>query len=81
MLVRHGETEWSKAGKHTGRTDVPLTDEGREEARLVGEWLAGRSFERVLVSPLSRAAETCELARPDGPVERRDELLGPPPAL
>jgi broad specificity phosphatase PhoE len=75
VLVRHGETEWSKAGKHTGRTDVPLTDRGREEARLVGKWLAGRSFERVLTSPLSRALETCELARPEGPVERRDELL------
>jgi broad specificity phosphatase PhoE len=75
VLVRHGETEWSKAGKHTGHTDIPLTDRGREEAGLVGEWLAGRSFERALTSPLSRAADTCELADPDGPVERREELL------
>ena len=75
MLVRHGETEWSRAGKHTGRSDIPLTERGRREAELVGEWIAGRSFERVLVSPLGRALDTCELARPQGPVERRDELL------
>ncbi len=61
-LVRHGQTEWSRSGRHTGRTDVPLTEEGRREALLVHEWLARRSFGRVLTSPLSRAAETCELA-------------------
>ena len=48
--------------RHTGRTDVPLTEHGREQARLVAARLAGRRFDRVLTSPLSRAAETCELA-------------------
>ena len=74
-LVRHGQTEWSRTGRHTGRTDVPLTEEGRREALLVNEWLAGRSFQRVLTSPLSRAADTCELAGLGEGAERRDELL------
>lgn len=62
VLVRHGETEWSAAGRHTGRTDIPLTDAGRDQARRVGRALAGRRFARVLASPLSRAAETVRLA-------------------
>src|SRR5262249_28850599 len=61
-LVRHGETEWSKAGRHTGRTDVPLTESGREQARALHAILGGRRFSLVLTSPLSRAPETCELA-------------------
>jgi broad specificity phosphatase PhoE len=75
VLVRHGETEWSRTLKHTGRTDVPLTDEGREQARLVGRALAGRQFGRVLCSPLQRALETCRIALPDVEPELRDELM------
>jgi probable phosphoglycerate mutase len=74
VLVRHGETEWSRAGKHTGRTDIPLTDAGRRAAEVLREALSRRSFERVLTSPLSRAAETCRLAGFDQ-AETRDELL------
>ncbi len=61
-LVRHGETEWAREGRHTGRTDLPLTEKGREEARLVAGILARRKFELVLVSSLRRAMETCEIA-------------------
>jgi broad specificity phosphatase PhoE len=62
VLVRHGETEWSREGRHTGRTDVPLTERGEEQARAVGEALRGRSFAVVLSSPLQRALETARLA-------------------
>lgn len=58
----HGETEWSRAGKHTGRTDVPLTDAGREQAAALGRALRAWRFALVLTSPLSRSAETCRLA-------------------
>ena len=61
-LVRHAETDWSLAGRHTGRTDVPLTDAGRDKARALAEKLRGRSFSLVMTSPLSRAAETAGLA-------------------
>jgi probable phosphoglycerate mutase len=62
VIVRHGETEWSAAGRHTGRTDIPLTDAGRDQARRLGRALAGRPFARVLVSPPARARETAQLA-------------------
>ena len=62
VLVRHGETEWSRTGRHTGRTDIPLTEHGRAQARTVGEALAGRRFTLVLTSPLSRAVDTSRLA-------------------
>ena len=61
-LLRHAETEWSRTGKHTGRTDIALTDAGREVARKLGERLAGEEFAVVLCSPLSRARETAQLA-------------------
>jgi broad specificity phosphatase PhoE len=61
-LVRHGETEWARLGRHTGRTDVPLTETGRAQAVTLGRRLAGHPFALVLTSPLSRAAETARLA-------------------
>jgi len=62
VLVRHGQTEWSRTGRHTGRTDVPLTEEGERQARAVGAALRGREFALVLSSPLSRALDTARLA-------------------
>ena len=61
-LARHGETIWSLAGRHTGLTDLPLTERGEANARALGRRLAGLSFDRVFVSPLLRARRTCELA-------------------
>jgi broad specificity phosphatase PhoE len=61
-LIRHGETEWSLSGAHTGRTDVPLTAAGEARAAAIGRYLAGRTFALVLTSPLQRARETCRLA-------------------
>jgi broad specificity phosphatase PhoE len=61
-LVRHGETEWSVSGKHTSRTDVPLTEHGRQRAVELGEYLKGTKFAAVLRSPMGRARETCEIA-------------------
>jgi len=61
-LVRHGETEWSKSGKHTGRTDVPLTARGEADGARLGARLSGTTFATVLSSPLVRARRTAELA-------------------
>ncbi|WP_037858322.1 histidine phosphatase family protein [Streptomyces sp. NRRL S-340] len=62
LLVRHGETEWSLSGQHTSRTDLPLTHHGEEQAKLLAPLLTGRTFARVLTSPLGRAVRTAELA-------------------
>ena len=61
-LVRHGETAWSLLGRHTGRTDLPLTPRGEQTARELGERLQGLVVAKVLTSPLQRAAHTCTLA-------------------
>ncbi len=62
VLVRHGETAWTLDGRHTGRTEVPLTERGREQAAALKPELRGRHFALVLTSPLGRATETCRLA-------------------
>jgi broad specificity phosphatase PhoE len=72
VLIRHGETEWSRDGKHTGNTDILLTERGREQAAALGAALAAQRFVRVLMSPLARAADTARLAGFDA--EPRDEL-------
>jgi probable phosphoglycerate mutase len=74
VLVRHGETEWSLSGQHTGLTDIPLTERGREEARLLAPLLAGAGFARVLSSPLQRARETCKLAGLESSMEIEPDL-------
>jgi broad specificity phosphatase PhoE len=61
-LARHGETDWSAAGRHTGRTDVPLNDNGRVAATALARILRGERFDLVLTSPLLRARQTCALA-------------------
>jgi probable phosphoglycerate mutase len=66
VLLRHGATEWSQNGQHTGRTDIPLLALGREQARAAGDVLRSMTFDQVLTSPLRRAAETCALAGFDG---------------
>jgi len=60
--VRHGETEWSATGKHTSRTDIPLTPRGYERAEKLRDYLKGIKFDAVFVSPMQRARETCEIA-------------------
>ncbi|HEY2706374.1 MAG TPA: histidine phosphatase family protein [Candidatus Dormibacteraeota bacterium] len=75
LLLRHGETEWSRVGRHTGRTDIPLDDQGRRRARELVPVVAGLELTRVLVSPLSRARETAALAGLRGPLEICDDLV------
>ncbi|MBW9115736.1 histidine phosphatase family protein [Rhizobium cauense] len=73
-LVRHGETAWSLSGRHTGRSDIPLTENGEAAARQVGPRLAGRSFAAVWSSPSQRARNTCELAGFGAGVIVKDDL-------
>src|SRR6201989_1212875 len=58
-LIRHGETQWSLSGAHTSRTDIPLTERGRQRAEKIHDYLAQRKFSLVLTSPLQRARATC----------------------
>lgn len=74
VLVRHGATAWSRVGRHTGRTDLPLDDAGRAQAAGLQARLSGLSFDRVLTSPLRRARTTCELAG-FGDAELVDDLV------
>ena len=70
-LARHGETEWSRAGKHTGRTDLPLIEKGEADARALGERLAPLTFALVLTSPLKRAAAWSGDSPPGQPSRNR----------
>lgn len=74
-LARHGETAWSMSGQHTGRTDLPLTARGEQNAVSLGERLRDLSFAKVYTSPLQRAARTCELAGYGAVAERDPDLL------
>lgn len=74
-LIRHGETEWSIARRHTGRTDIALTPTGERQAAALGRHLAGRPFALVLCSPLQRARETCRLAGYSDVATLTDDLL------
>jgi broad specificity phosphatase PhoE len=75
-LVRHGETEWSRSGQHTSRTDLPLTHEGERQAESLKRMLVGHSFALVLSSPMKRAVETCRLVglAPKVTFETTDDL-------
>jgi probable phosphoglycerate mutase len=75
VLVRHGETEWSRDGRHTGLTDIPLTDAGRAQAALLRDAMGEWRVARVLSSPLQRALETCRLAGMVDAAETTEDLL------
>lgn len=74
VLVRHGETEWSRDGRHTGRTDIPLTEKGRRDAQRLSTCLSEWTFSKVLTSPLQRARDTCRLAGLSQAAEVRTDL-------
>src|ERR1700728_4089110 len=72
VLLRHGATEWSLSGQHTGRTDIPLLEAGQAQARAAGTWLRNHglgTFDLILTSPLVRASDTCRLAGFEGEPE------------
>jgi broad specificity phosphatase PhoE len=73
-FIRHGETEWNAAGRVQGQADVPLSERGREQARLLGERLRGAGFDSTYTSDLSRAAETARLALPGAPAALEPRL-------
>ena len=73
-LIRHGETAWSLTGQHTGRTDLPLTEQGEQDARELAERLRVVTFSRVFTSPRKRARRTCELVGQDGVAEIEPDL-------
>ena len=74
-IARHGETAWSLSGQHTGLTDLPLTEQGRQNAVRLGARLRGLQFSKVFTSPLQRAATTCELAGFGAVTERNPDLV------
>lgn len=74
-VVRHGETEWSATGQHTGRTDIELTERGRESAKRTGALLRAEHYDRVWTSPLRRAHDTCALAGYADGARVHDELV------
>ena len=73
-LIRHGETDWSLTGQHTGRTDIPLTEQGEQDARELTEWLQAVRFNCVFTSPRQRARRTCELVGLDAVAEIEPDL-------
>jgi probable phosphoglycerate mutase len=75
LVIRHGETEWSRTGRHTGRTDIPLDEQGREEARDAARTLDGWNIERAYSSPLQRARETARIVEPAYAMETDPNLL------
>ncbi len=75
LVIRHGQTEWSRIGRHTGRTDIALTDQGREEALAAARTLQGWNLERAYTSPLSRASVTAELVAPSCGLITDDDLV------
>lgn len=75
LLIRHGQTDWSQSGRHTGRTDIALTDRGREEARAAARSLRGWNLDRAYCSPLLRARETAEIVSPACGIVVDDRLV------
>jgi broad specificity phosphatase PhoE len=75
LVIRHGETEWSRLGRHTGRSDIALNEQGREEARDAARTLDGWSITRAYASPLGRARETAELVQPACGLMFDDDLV------
>lgn len=74
-LLRHGATAWTVTGQHTGRTDVPLNDQGERQARAIAPRLAALPIDHVMASPLQRARRTAELAMPEARIELDDDLM------